>query len=137
MSKVQDVKKQPDFCAGGRFPAPSERYQQGLTEEDILNGSAEAFRGGWNRVKLYFMGFHRDAEICRDCRAVREGGRRVLIIPKEERSGKVQVTASHHSLCEAVHAVQWARMCTKISGAGPHCQLGMKDAEPQESALVA
>ena len=28
---------------------------KGLTEEDIFSGAMEAFNGGWNRVKLYFM----------------------------------------------------------------------------------
>ena len=28
---------------------------KGLTEEVILSGAWEAFQGGWNRVKLYFM----------------------------------------------------------------------------------
>lgn len=28
---------------------------KGLTEEVILKGAMDAFRGGWNRVKLYFM----------------------------------------------------------------------------------
>ena len=56
MSKVQDVKKSSLTFAP---EAGSQRLRnvinKGLTEEDILNGSAEAFRGGWNRVKLYFM----------------------------------------------------------------------------------
>ncbi len=28
---------------------------KGLTEEVILDGAGQAFEGGWNRVKLYFM----------------------------------------------------------------------------------
>lgn len=28
---------------------------KGLTEEVILHGAGEAFKGGWNQVKLYFM----------------------------------------------------------------------------------
>ena len=28
---------------------------KGLTEEVILHGAEEAFKGGWNKVKLYFM----------------------------------------------------------------------------------
>lgn len=28
---------------------------KGLTEEMILDGAAQAFAGGWNKVKLYFM----------------------------------------------------------------------------------
>ena len=56
MSKVQDVKKSSLTFAP---EAGSQRLRnvinKGLTEENILNGSAEAFKGGWNRVKLYFM----------------------------------------------------------------------------------
>ena len=28
---------------------------KGLTEEIIIRGAGEAFEGGWNKVKLYFM----------------------------------------------------------------------------------
>ena len=56
MSKVQDVKKSSLTFAP---EAGSQRLRnvinKGLTEEDILNGSALAFQGGWNNVKLYFM----------------------------------------------------------------------------------
>ena len=143
MSKVQDVKKAPDFCAGGRFPAPSERYQKkGLTEEDILNGSAEAFRGGWNRVKLYFM-LGLPTETPEDMQGIAELSEKVAEeyynIPKEERSGKVQVTASTSFFVpEAVYAVPVGQNVyqRRISGAGPHCQFqDERDAEPQESAL--
>ena len=49
MSKVQDVKKSSlTFApeAGSKIEMLSIK---GLTEEDILNGSALAFQGGWNR----------------------------------------------------------------------------------------
>lgn len=56
MSKVQDIKKSSLTFAP---EAGSQRLRnvinKGLTEENILNGAAEAFAGGWNRVKLYFM----------------------------------------------------------------------------------
>ena len=55
MSKVQDVKKSSLTFAP---EAGSQRLRnvinKGLTEENILNGAAEAFEGGWNKVKLYF-----------------------------------------------------------------------------------
>ena len=48
--------EQPYVCAGGRLPETSRNViNKGLTEEDILRGSHDAFLGGWNRVKLYFM----------------------------------------------------------------------------------
>lgn len=56
MSKVQDVKKSSLTFAP---EAGSQRLRnvinKGLTEEDILHGAGQAFEGGWNRVKLYFM----------------------------------------------------------------------------------
>ena len=56
MSKVQDVKKSSLTFAP---EAGSQRLRnvinKGLTEEMILHGAGEAFKGGWNQVKLYFM----------------------------------------------------------------------------------
>lgn len=56
MSKVQDVKKSSLTFAP---EAGSQRLRnvinKGLTEENILHGAGEAFKGGWNQVKLYFM----------------------------------------------------------------------------------
>lgn len=61
MSKVQDVKKSSlTFAPEAGSQRLRDVINKGLTEEDILHGSAEAFKGGWNRVKLYFMlGFPR------------------------------------------------------------------------------
>lgn len=56
MSKVQDIKKSSLTFAP---EAGSQRLRnvinKGLTEENILNGCSLAFKGGWTRVKLYFM----------------------------------------------------------------------------------
>ena len=41
-----------------RRPVPRDLrdvINKGLTEEVILKGASDAFHGGWNRVKLYFM----------------------------------------------------------------------------------
>ena len=118
MSKVQDVKKSSLTFAP---EAGSQRLRnvinKGLTEEDILNGSAEAFRGGWNRVKLYFM-LGLPTETPEDMRGIAELSEKVAEeyynIPKEERSGKVQVTASTSFFVpKPFTPFQWARMCTK------------------------
>ena len=109
MSKVQDVKKSSLTFAP---EAGSQRLRnvinKGLTEENILNGSAEAFKGGWNRVKLYFMlGLPTElsekvAEVYYDT------------VPKEQRHGKVQVTASTSFFVpKPFTPFQWAPMCTK------------------------
>ena len=56
MSKVQDVRKSSLTFAP---EAGSQRLRnvinKGLTEEIILEGAGQAFEGGWNKVKLYFM----------------------------------------------------------------------------------
>ena len=99
MSKVQDVKKSSLTFAP---EAGSQRLRnvinKGLTEENILNGSAEAFKGGWNRVKLYFM-LGLPTETVEDMQGIAELSEKVAevyydTVPKEQRHGKVQVTAS-------------------------------------------
>ena len=56
MKKVQDVRKSSLTFAP---EAGSQRLRnvinKGLTQDDILNGAALAFEGGWQKVKLYFM----------------------------------------------------------------------------------
>ncbi len=119
MSKVQDVKKSSLTFAP---EAGSQRLRnvinKGLTEEDILSGSAEAFRGGWNRVKLYFM-LGLPTETVQDMEGIAELSEKVAevyydTVPKEERHGKVQVTASTSFFVpKPFTPFQWARMCTK------------------------
>ena len=56
MSKVQDVKKSSiTFAPEAGTQRMRNVINKGLTKEDILNGSRQAFSGGWNKVKLYFM----------------------------------------------------------------------------------
>ena len=56
MSRVQDVKKSSlTFAPEAGSQRMRDVINKGLTEEVILNGAAEAFKGGWNKVKLYFM----------------------------------------------------------------------------------
>ena len=99
MSKVQDVKKSSITFAP---EAGSQRMRnvinKGLTVDDILNGSKQAFLGGWNKVKLYFMlGLPTETE--EDMRAIPELANEIAAlyydtIPKEERVGKCQITMS-------------------------------------------
>ncbi len=99
MSKVQDVKKSSITFAP---EAGSQRMRnvinKGLTLEDILNGSEAAFRGGWNKVKFYFMlGLPTETE--EDVRAIPELANEVAAlyydtVPKEQRNGKCQITIS-------------------------------------------
>ena len=119
MSKVQDVKKSSLTFAP---EAGSQRLRnvinKGLTEENILNGSAEAFKGGWNRVKLYFM-LGLPTETVEDMQGIAELSEKVAevyydTVPKEQRHGKVQVTASTSFFVpKPFTPFQWAQMCTK------------------------
>ena len=119
MSKVQDVKKSSLTFAP---EAGSQRLRnvinKGLTEENILNGSAEAFKGSWNRVKLYFM-LGLPTETVEDMQGIAELSEKVAevyydTVPKEQRHGKVQVTASTSFFVpKPFTPFQWAPMCTK------------------------
>lgn len=119
MSKVQDVKKSSLTFAP---EAGSQRLRnvinKGLTEEVILNGAAEAFHGGWNRVKLYFMlGLPTETtEDMEEIAVLADKIARVYYaeIPKEQRNGRVQVTASTSFFVpKPFTPFQWAKMCTK------------------------
>ena len=119
MSKVQDVKKSSLTFAP---EAGSQRLRnvinKGLTEENIGKGSAEAFKGGWNRVQLYFM-LGLPTETVEDMQGIAELSEKVAevyydTVPKEQRHGKVQVTASTSFFVpKPFTPFQWAPMCTK------------------------
>ena len=91
---------------------------KGLTEEVILNGAAEAFKGGWNKVKLYFMlGLPSETE--EDMKGIAELANKVAAVyydtvPKEQRQGRVQVTSStSFFIPKPFTPLQWAPMFTK------------------------
>ena len=118
MSKVQDVKKSSLTFAP---EAGSQRLRnvinKGLTEEDILNGSALAFQGGWNRVKLYFM-LGLPTETVEDMEGIallsEKIAEKYYEIPKDQRNGKVQVVASTSFFVpKPFTPFQWAQMNTK------------------------
>ena len=99
MSKVQDVKKSSLTFAP---EAGSQRLRnvinKGLTEDDILHGAGEAFKGGWNQVKLYFMlGLPTETED--DMKGIAHLAQKIAetyyeTVPKEQRKGKVQINVS-------------------------------------------
>ena len=120
MSKVQDVKKSSLTFAP---EAGSQRLRnvinKGLTEEMILKGAALAFRGGWTRVKLYFM-LGLPTETQEDIRGIAELSNKIAAVffeevPKEKRTnGKVQIVASTSFFVpKPFTPFQWARQCTK------------------------
>ncbi len=89
---------------------------KGLTEEDILNGSALAFQGGWNRVKLYFM-LGLPTETVEDMEGIallsEKIAEKYYEIPKDQRNGKVQVVASTSFFVpKPFTPFQWAQMST-------------------------
>ena len=56
MEKVQDIRKSSlTFAPEAGSQRMRNVINKGLTEEMILEGAGEAFEGGWNKVKLYFM----------------------------------------------------------------------------------
>ena len=119
MSKVQDVKKSSlTFAPEGGTQRMRNVINKGLTEDDILNGAAEAFCGGWNRVKLYFM-LGQPTETVEDCEGIALLSEKITEVffdevPKEKRQGKVQVVASTSFFVpKPFTPFQWARMCTK------------------------
>lgn len=119
MSKVQDIKKSSLTFAP---EAGSQRLRnvinKGLTEEIILEGSREAFLGGWNRVKLYFM-LGLPTETQEDMEEIAVLSDKIArlyyeTVPKQERHGKVQITSSTSFFVpKPFTPFQWAKMCSK------------------------
>ncbi|MCR5309841.1 MAG: TIGR03960 family B12-binding radical SAM protein [Lachnospiraceae bacterium] len=100
MSKVQDIKKSSlTFAPEAGSQRMRDIINKGLTRDDILNGAILAFKGGWTRVKLYFMlglPFEQDedikgiAELANDIAAAF-----YETVPKDQRvNGRVQIVAS-------------------------------------------
>ena len=116
MSKVQDIKKSSlTFAPEAGSQRMRNVINKGLTVEDILGGSKEAFLGGWNKVKLYFMlGLPTETE--EDMRAIPELANEIAAlyyetIPKEQRVGKCQITMSTSFFVpKPFTPFQWAKM---------------------------
>lgn len=118
MSKVQDVKKSSLTFAP---EAGSQRLRnvinKGLTEEVILEGAGEAFEGGWQKVKLYFM-LGLPTETVEDQKAIAELANKIAVryyeIPKDRRNGKCQITISTSFFVpKPFTPFQWAKMYPK------------------------
>ena len=118
MSKVQNVKKSSlTFAPEAGSQRLRDIINKGITEEDILNGSHEAFKGGWNKVKLYFMlGLPLEEDSDRkDIAHLAEKISEVYYdIPKQERNGKCQITVStSFFVSKPFTPFQWAGMFRK------------------------
>lgn len=115
MSKVQDVRKSSlTFAPEAGSQRLRDVINKGLTEEVILEGAGQAFEGGWNKVKLYFMlGLPTETEedMKEIPRLADKIARRYYEIPKEERNGKCQITTStSFFIPKPFTPFQWARM---------------------------
>ena len=118
MSKVQDVKKSSiTFAPEAGTQRMRNVINKGLTEEDILNGCEQAFKGGWNKVKLYFM-LGQPTETNDDVDGIMDLREKIAelyyeTVPKEKRNGKCQITASTSFFVpKPFTPFQWAPMCT-------------------------
>lgn len=115
MGKVQDVKKGSlTFAPEAGTQRLRDVINKGLTEEDILYGAGQAFEGGWNKVKLYFMlGLPTETEddmkgIAHLAEKIAE---RYYEIPKDQRNGKVQISVSTSFFVpKPFTPFQWASM---------------------------
>jgi len=119
MSKVQDVRKSSlTFAPEAGSQRMRDIINKGLTKEVILQGAKEAFEGGWNKVKLYFMlGLPFEQE--EDIKAIAELANEIAAlyyktVPKEKRNGKIQIVVStSFFIPKPFTAFQWAQMNTK------------------------
>ena len=119
MSKVQDIKKSSlTFAPEAGSQRLRDVINKGLTEEVILHGAHEAFVGGWNRVKLYFM-LGLPTEIEKDMKGIAHLAERIAeeyydTVPKEKRHGKVQIVVSTSFFVpKPFTPFQWAPMYTE------------------------
>lgn len=118
MSKVQDIRKSSlTFAPEAGSQRLRDVINKGLTEEVILDGAGQAFEGGWNRVKLYFMlGLPTETE--EDMKGIawlaEKIAERYYEVPKDQRNGKCQIVVSTSFFVpKPFTPFQWAQMCTK------------------------
>lgn len=119
MSKIQDIKKSSlTFAPEAGTQRLRNVINKGLTKEVILNGAIEAFKGGWTRVKLYFMlGLPTETEA--DIRGIAELANEVAAaffetVPKQQRREKIQIVVStSFFIPKPFTPFQWASMHPK------------------------
>lgn len=119
MSKIQDIKKSSlTFAPEAGTQRLRNVINKGLTKEVILNGAIEAFKGGWTRVKLYFMlGLPTETEA--DIRGIAELANEIAAaffetVPKQQRREKIQIVVStSFFIPKPFTPFQWASMYPK------------------------
>lgn len=117
MSKVQGRKKSSlTFAPEAGSQRMRDVINKNITEEDILEGSYEAFKGGWNRVKMYFMlGLLTETE--EDVLAIPKLAQKItdkwFSLPKEERRQRLQIIVStSFFIPKPFTPYQWMAQCT-------------------------
>ena len=118
MSRVQDVRKSSiTFAPEAGTQRMRDIINKGLDEETILNGASEAFKAGWDKVKLYFM-LGQPFELDSDVEGIPHLADKIAMsyydtVPKSERHGKVQVTIStSYFVPKPFTPFQWAAQIT-------------------------
>lgn len=119
MSKIQDIKKSSlTFAPEAGTQRLRNVINKGLTKEVILNGAIEAFKGGWTRVKLYFMlGLPTETEA--DIQGIAELANEIAAaffetVPKQQRREKIQIVVStSFFIPKPFTPFQWASMYPK------------------------
>ena len=116
MNKVQDVRKSSlTFAPEAGTQRMRDVINKGITENNIFTGAANAFRCGWNKVKLYFM-LGLPTETREDIIGIADLAERIAelyydTVPKEERKGKIQITVSTSFFVpKPFTPFQWERM---------------------------
>lgn len=116
MSKVQDIRKSSlTFAAEAGTQRLRDVINKGITEENLLQGSRDAFVGGWDKVKLYFM-LGLPTETDEDLLGIAELAERISevyfeTVPREKRNGRVMINASaSYFVPKPFTPFQWAPM---------------------------
>ena len=116
MKKVQDIHKVSlTFAPEAGSQRLRDVINKGLSEEVILDGVTQAFSGGWNKVKLYFM-MGLPTETKEDVEGIPELCEKISevyfdTVPKEQRVGSLSITASaSYFVPKPFTPFQWAPM---------------------------
>ena len=116
MSKVQDIKKSSlTFASEAGTQRLRDVINKGITDENLLEGSRQAFLGGWDKVKLYFM-LGLPTETDEDLYGIADLAERISEVyfdnvPKEKRNGRVMINASaSYFVPKPFTPFQWAPM---------------------------
>ena len=123
MGQVQDIRKSSlTFAPEAGSQRMRNVINKGLTVEDIIGGAGQAFDGGWNKVKLYFMlGLPTETE--EDMRAIPELAdqiaRRYYEIPKDQRMENVRLQRVHHSSFQSRSHHSSGQECIRMKSTFP------------------